>query len=301
MMAIAKGQVSNSGVEFKKYIGVGEVKVIGVNPTKAQIKELMGYEPNEEPVYFGVQEIDGKKYNYARIDFIVKTDAEKTGIDYTGRVTFFLRNQYRQGSQSGKYQVLDLYNNQAWATEADIKAQNTIMYSNGPAKIIGKYRPAYIGEWEFINFIRHFAWIGSAGDTNGFDYANGTWIEKKGQDLKECECSFSVEEIQSMFKGNFSAVRDAIAVQPNNTIKLLFGIKTDNGKEYQDIYTKRVLRSNNSNYSKLQEEIESSKAAGSLSNRTYEFCNLKEYVVTPTDFSNANGADDPLSQTASPW
>jgi hypothetical protein len=308
LFLIAPGNKSTEAVEIKKYIGVGSVSVLAVNPNKAQIKELMGYEPQEEPVYTGVQEVDGKQVNYARVDFIVKVDSEKHGIDYVGRMTYFIRNQYRKGSQSGKYLVLDAYNNSAWATEDTIKNKGQVMYSNGPAKIIGAYRPAYNGEYELTNFIRQYLVIGSAGDTNGFDYINGTWVEKTGDALKECECSFSAEEIQKMFKGDFSAIKDAIALQPNNKVKVLFGVRnTDDGKEYQDIYTATVLRNSATSYSKLQEKVEEVKNNGGLSNRTYEFCELKEYKPTPTDFGSEvnNANNDPFanaaSNDASPW
>ena len=306
MMAVARGQQSTEATEVKKYIGIGSVKVLAVNPTKAQIKELMGYEPQEEPKYVGTQEVDGKQINYARVDFIVQTDEEKTGIKYTGRVTYFIRNQYRRGSQSGKYQVIDNFNNTAWATEDTIKAKEQVMYSNGPAKIIGEYRPAYVGEWALMNFIRQYLVIGSAGETNGYDYINGTWVEKTGDALKDCECSFTVDEIQKMFKGDFSAVKDAIALQPTNKVKVLFGVRTtDEGREYQDIYPDYVLRNSATSYSKLQEKVEDAKANGGLSNRIYEFCDLKEYKVEATDFSNTPETGDPFlnaaNTDATPW
>ena len=306
-MAFSKGQVSTEAAEVKKYVGVGSVSVLAVNPTKAQIKELMGYEPQEEPVYVGEQEIDGKKVNYARVDFIVKVDNDKHGIDYVGRMTYFIRNQYRKGSQSGKYMVLDNYNNSAWATEETIKSNGQVVYSNGPAKLIGKYRPAYVGEYELTNFIRHYLVIGSGGDTNGYNYVNGTWVEKTGDELKDCECSFTPEEIQAMFKGDFSAVKNAIALQPTNKLKVLFGVRTtDDGKEYQDIYTNCVLRNNATSVSKLQEAVEEAKNNGGLSNRYYEFGELKEYKVTATDFNNAAPATEspfeaPAGTDAAPW
>lgn len=303
MMAVAKGNVSAEAAEIKRYIGVGAVNVIGINPTKEEVKKLMGYEPKEEPTYVGTMEIDGKQINFARVDFIVKVAVE--GIDYVGRMSYFVRNQYRKGSQSGKYLVVDAYNNTAWGTEEDIKAGNQIMYSNGPAKIIGKYRPAYNGEWELMNFIRQFLCIGSAGETNGYDYINGSWVEKKGDDLNDCECSFTPEEIQAMFKGNFACVKDAIALQPTNKVKVLFGIRTtDDGKEYQDIYTGYILRNSATSYSKLQEKIEEAKNNGGLANRTYEFCDLKEYKVSASDFNEAPAAEDPFggaAPTSAPW
>ena len=304
-MAIAKGQQSNDNVEVKRYIGVAPVSVLAVNPTKEQIKELMGYEPKEVPVYTGVQEIDGKKVEYARVTFVVRTDAERCGIETTQMLSYFIRNQYQRGSQSGKYRVLDAYNNSAWATEETIKAKEQVMYSNGPAKLIGEYRPAYYGEWEFTNFIRQFICVGSAGETNGFDYINGSWIPKTGDDLKSCECSFTNDEIQKMFKGDFKAVKDAIALQPTNKVKVLFGIRESDGREYQDIYGAYVLRSYTNDYAKLQANVEEAKANGGLNNRIYEFCNIKEYKVTPTDFSKPAGetAETPFGPATqnTPW
>lgn len=299
-MAVAKGNVSVESPEVKKYEGIGAVQIIGINPTKAEIKELMGYEPKEEPVYTGTSEIDGKQVNFARIDFIVKLDAEKTHINDAFRMTYFIRNQYRKGSQSGKYMVIDDFNNTAWGTEEEIKAGTEIQYANGPAKIIGKYRPAYVGEYELMNFIRHFLCIGSAGETNGYDYINGSWVPKTGDALKDCECSFTPDEIQQMFKGNFSCIKDAIALQPSNKIKVLFGIRTNEGREYQDIYTSYVLRNSSSNISALQKRIEESKNAGGLADRIYNyFGEVREYKVEATDFTEAPA--DPFAAPATPW
>lgn len=301
-MAVAKGQISTEAAEIKRYIGIAPCYIVGVNPTKAQIKELMGFEPKEEPVYTGVQEIDGKQINFARITFLIRTDAEKCDIDTTQMMTFFIRNQYRKGSQSGKYQVIDEFGRTAWATEDVIKAKGKIYYKDGAmeANITQNYRPLFVGEEELTNFIKAYLNI-----PNAMDYINGTWIMKTGDALKDCECR--LDEISNYFKGNFKEIKDAIALQPNNKVKVLFGIRTtDDGKEYQDIYTRTVLRNNSTNITALQKEIEDSKNSGGLSNRQYEFCELKEYVVTPTDFSNnAPTNDDPFANAASgndtPW
>lgn len=290
-MAIAKGQASSEAVAIKRYIGVGACKVIGVNPTKAEMKELMGFEPNEEPVYFGKQVIDGKEVDYARISFVIKTVADKcNGIDSTQMVTFFIRNQYRKGATSGKYQVIDEYGRTAWGLEEDVKAKKTIMYSNGPANISNNYRPTFVGEEELTNFIK--VWLNIPNPAN---YVNGAWIMKPATEAVLSECRF--DNIKNFFNGNFKEVTDTVMLQPDNVVKVLFGIRTnDEGREYQDIYPE-VLRSNTTDYSKLQAAIEERKNNGALSNRTYEFCELKEYTVEPTKF------DDPLASTdnSDPW
>ena len=116
-MAVAKGTKSAEAAEIKRFIGIAPCYVVAVNPNKDQIKSLMGYEPKEEPVYTGVQDVDGKQINFARITFVIKTDVEKCGIETTQMMTFFIRNQYRKGSQSGKYQVIDEYGRTAWADD----------------------------------------------------------------------------------------------------------------------------------------------------------------------------------------
>ena len=301
MMAFAKGQVSSEPSEIKKYIGIAPVKVLAVNPNKAKIKELMGYEPENEPVYTGTQEIDGKVINYARIDFIVRTVASScNGIELTQRMTFFIRNQYRKGSQSGKYQVIDEYGRTAWADEATIKAKAKIYYKDGTmeANITQNYRPVFTGEEELTNFIKAYLNI-----PNCMNYINSTWVMKTGEELNDCLCR--LDDIPKYFEGNFTEVKDAIALQPNNKVKVLFGIRTtDEGKEYQDVYTRTVLRNNSTNVIALQAEIEESKNNGGLQNRIYEFGELKEYKPTPTDFGNTTPtAEDPFGDApvTSPW
>lgn len=302
MMAVARGQVSNEPTAISRFIGIAPCYVVAVNPNRDQIKSLMGYEPKEEPAYTGVQDIDGKQVNFARITFVIKTDAEKCGIETTQMMSFFIRNQYRKGSQSGKYQVIDEFGRTAWATEDVIKAKGKIYYKDGAmeANVTQNYRPIYVGEEELTNFIKAYLNI-----PNAMDYVNGSWIMKTGDALKDCECR--LDEIANYFKGNFKEIKDAVALQPNNKVKVLFGIRTtDDGKEYQDVYTRTVLRNSSTNITALQKEIEDSKNSGGLANRTYEFCELKEYKVTPTEFNNdAPASDDPFANAAqagdTPW
>ena len=301
MMAVARGQVSSEPTVVSKFIGIAPCHIVGVNPTKDQIKSLMGYEPKEEPVYTGVQEVDGKQVNFARVTFVIRPDFEKCGIETTQMMSFFIRNQYRKGSQSGKYQVIDEYGRTAWATEDVIKAKGKIYYKDGTmeANISQNYRPLYMGEEELTNFIKAYLNI-----PNAMDYVNGTWVMKTGDALKDCECR--LDEIPNYFKGNFKEIQDAIALQPNNKVKVLFGIRTtDDGKEYQDVYTRTVLRNSSTNIAAIQKEIEDSKNSGGLANRTYEFCDLKEYKVTPTEFNEAPVANDPFANATpvenTPW
>jgi len=285
-MAFGKVAQSTEAVEIKRYVGVAPVKVLAVNPDKATLEKYFNTTLENEPTYTG----DNDGIKYARIDFIIATDAEKCGIDLKSRITFFIRNQYNKGSRSGKYQVIDEYGREAWATDSVIQAKGKIMYKDDTveANITQNYRPAYVGELELTDFLRKFVNIPEV-----MEYVNGTWVMRS--DADKCECRFDDEDIIKLFKNDFTPIKEAIALQPNNKVKALFGIRTDkDGREFQDVYT-TVLKNNSSNYKAIEEEIKDRKNNGGLANRTYEFCELKEYVVVPTSF------EDPLENVKSPW
>ena len=289
MMAIASGKESKEAAEIKRYVGVGTCEVLAVNPTKAEIQKYMGYEPKEEPQYFGTQDVNGTAVPYARIAFILRTIPEKSnGIEFTHILSFFLRNQYIQGSQSGKYQVIDEYGRTAWATKETIDSKSKIMYKDGAmeANISLNYRPAYVGEVAITNFIKAYLNI-----DNVQRYVNGTWVTIENPAEAECR----LDSIPNYFKGNFKEIKDAIALQPNNKVKVLFGVRTTENGDFQDAYTEVILRNSARNLDAFAKSVNERKANGGLSDRYYEICDLKEYTPTPTNLNESTDAP------ANPW
>ena len=97
-MAVASGRKSTEGNAVKRYVGVGSVFVLSVNPNKAELEKLYNTQLENDPEYLGEVEVgeDKHKVQNVRIDFIVKTDAEKCGgIEFITKVAFFLRTVYR--------------------------------------------------------------------------------------------------------------------------------------------------------------------------------------------------------------
>ena len=87
-MAFSKGkESSNGGGSFNRYVGVGSVKVLAVNPNMEEWNNITGGSMTKEPEYTGVTQ-DGIKT--ARITLLVQTDPAKTigGIDAIIPVTF---------------------------------------------------------------------------------------------------------------------------------------------------------------------------------------------------------------------
>ena len=293
-MAFSKGTKSaEEGASLKRYIGVASVKVLGVNPTKSELEGFYKTTIDNEPNYLGEVENDGKKVKTARIDFIVKVaegkykDHNGDDIDLVNRVTFFLRNEYKFNKDKTKVQVIDKYGRTAWATIEEAKAHTIPTYSNGnQARIDSGYRPAFVGEEELTEFVKAYLSIPSV----------EKWSNRQIVGLidnpEEAEARF--EHISDYFNGDFSEIVNISKYQPENKVKVLFGIKTtDTNKKYQDVFTRMFLRNGATDYSKLDGEVKAAQNAGAYPNTVFEVCDLHEYVETPTSFDEAPTADMP--------
>lgn len=296
-LSVGKTGESKEAAEFKRYIGYGSTHVVAVNPKKAELDNLMGYDSQSDPEYIG-SDNNGK---WARVTFIVKTDPEaNNGIEITSRLSFTLYNTPAYSKDNTKVQVIDDYGNSTWATVEDAKAGNKLMSSNGKElKIANKYRMACRGEADLVAFLKTYLCVDDA-----FNYVNGTWTLKDNAD----DYKFALEHISDYFKGDFSEVKDAIALQPNNKIKLLYGVHTtDEGKQYQTIATKDRLILRNSAGSKAferaEKELMNIKQGGGYATTEFKVQELAEYDVqatdlnnTPADTTNTGSEDEDL-----PW
>ena len=297
-MAFAKGQTSSEPIVTPKYIGVAPVSILAVNPNKVTLEKLYNRTFEEEPNYITeTTDATGKEIPSVRINFVVKTDSERTnGIDMTTNVSFFLQKSYQQGSQSGKYKIIDKYGRTAWATKEVIEAKQIPMYTNGPANIDKDYRPCYVGEEELTNFLKNYMNI-----PNVQVYLNGSWVNNPKVNPTDCEAR--LEHIEDYFRGNFKELSDIINYQPNNKVKVLFGIRTSNeGKLYQSVYTQMTLKNSITNYSNLERDLQERKQRGWGSNQEFEVCDLKEYSVVPSNIEATNSVLPNYEDTeVSPW
>lgn len=292
-MAFAVGQESKTSNVISKYIGVGAVNVVAVNPNKSQLKELFNMEIEDEPVYTGTQDQDGKPVEYARLDIVLQTVPElNNGIDVKSRMSMFVRNQFRFNRDRTKVQVIDKYGRTAWVTNDELKTHAIPVYSNGkPANLDPDYRPCYVGEEDITNFFKTFLNIPSP-----MVYKNKTWVPADNLDM--CQARF--DSFPEMFKGNFTEFVNAWKMQQNNSVKVLFGVRTSNdGKQYQTFYTRMFLRSNVSSYDRLEQDLKSTKEAGGLTTSEFQVVPLQEYVVNSTPLENSKpSVDNPFGNPA---
>lgn len=299
-LAIGKTQESKETQEFKKYVGVASSFVVAVNPTKKELENIYGHEIANDPEYV-VDTDNGKE---ARIRFIVKSDPKtNNNIEIINNVMFTLRNTPAYNKDHTKVQVIDKYGNTTWANAEDAKAGKHLLSGNGnELKLDSSYHIACVGEVDLITFLKVYLGVGEA-----FNYVNNSWVKKDNAD----DYLFSLEHIKDYFKGDFSEIKEAIALQPNNKIKLLYGVRTtDDGKQYQTVASRSTMflynNAGSKAYEKLEKELTNAKDNGSYSTTEFKVQELAEYNVEPTDLSSAseNSAADASENSAGsdmPW
>lgn len=296
-LTIGKTSTSKEAAVIKRYVGLGSSFIKMVNPDKKSLDAFMGFESKAEPEYVKDTE-DGKM---AIINFITETDpALCNGIDLKSRITFILRNTPAYNRDKTKVQVIDIYGNSTWANVEDAKEGKKLLSSNGKElRIASKYRMACVGEANLVAFLKDYLCVDDA-----FNYINGSWVLKDNAD----DCVFGLEHIKDYFNGNFSELKDALKLQPNNKVKLLYGVRnTDNG-QYQDIASREGLFLRNSAgdkaLAKLENTLNQAKDNGAYANTIFKVQELQEFNVNATDLSTPQ-SNDPLGSVEAsddnPW
>ena len=305
-MAFGQGQASSEGGSIKRYIGVASVFVLGVNPLKEDLEKFYGRTIESAPDYVGETEVNGTKVPQIRLDFIVKADPEKyldqnnQPLELISKVSLFLSKAYKYNKDNTKVQVKDKYGRFAWVTVEQAKAHEIPVYSNGnPANIDKDYKPAYVGEEELIKFLVAYLNIPSCQK-----YVDGKWVMLEDSKLADCEAA--LEHIEDYFKGDVSELKTIIGYQPNNKVKVLFGVRnTDDNKQYQTVYTRMFLKNGVNDYSKLDKDVKQTQEAGALSSSEFDCTELHEYVVNSTDFGATPSGNDDLpfapAEGTTPW
>ena len=291
-MAFSKGKESIEPVESKRYIGFGVCNIVAINPNKAQLEKIYGRSVEKEPVYIGETEVDGVKVPQVRIDILYKLDSEKyrddkgNPIDTVFRKSYFLTKIKQSNRDNTKFHIMDEYGNTAWATEDEVNNHSVPMYSNGPAGITNNYKVLYRGEENLTNLFKTFLGvttirINNEGQPTKYNNATKSWEVVSTESAEDGLCRF--DNVDDYFKGDFKELNKLLSYQPNNKIKVLFGIKHVDGKSYQDIYDV-VMYPNQTNISKFEKDFNNALSAGAYANTDFKLCSLREYTVESTDF-----------------
>lgn len=295
-MAFGAAKETVDSTPIKRYIGVAPVFVSAVNPTKAELERIYDITLDSEPNYLGESEIEvggvRKSVDQVRLDIVVKTDSDACGVDMKTKISFFLKNAVRYNRDGSKVQMINQYGETTWLTKED--AKNKIIPNNLSWFDGSNMRPAYIGEEELIGFIKTYLNIPNKSYKNK---TTGEIVEIPNK----ADAEARLDSIDKYFKGDFSELKSILSIMPNNKIKVLFGVKsTDDGKQYQAVYTQKFLKPNVTLYTAIESDLEKRKALGSYPNVEFKMCDIQEYIVEATRFEEVKD-DLPSGVDDNPW
>jgi hypothetical protein len=310
-MAI-KANASSQGGEFKRFVGVGSFRVLGVNPTKEEMEKFFGREVQKEPEYLKdkVDENDGNRaYKQLRVSFLVLADKEyedgkpikeNAALPEELKLTanFFIDSRYNYNRDKTKVQVIDKYGRTAWVTIDQCKNHQIPVYSNGPARLDADYRPAFRGEEELTQFILNYL---NVTPIDTYNNNTGQWVTNPHPE----DCEGQLAKIKNYFTGDVSELKEFCTYMPSNHVKLLVGVQTDDqGRQFMSVYTRTSLRNGARSYTRLKDEIDGSQSS-TIKNTVFSndpigvIKEIEEYKENVKETNlNAPAVDDPFAQAA---
>lgn len=212
-------------IDIRKFIGVGSVNIVAINPNNAKLREF-GWsipEDTDEPKYIVTTEKDGKEKTSTRIRFMCKVmDLEEKPII---PVDFWIGNEIMVNRDGDKCKIIDSYVRTAWATKEDVKAHRVPQYKNGPASINSDYKACHRGEEELCSFLFKYLNITPL---QMFDRRSGNFVPSKNPG------KLTIDNWKALCAGDVRELVEYIASEPDNRVKVIFGLRiTEDNKSYQ--------------------------------------------------------------------
>ena len=316
-MAIKANASSQGGEVRKKFVGVGSFRVLGVNPTKAELEKFLGREISKDPEYLKDKKDakdNDKPYKQMRVTFMIQAD-EPNSVPkenkatretnaaltepYKDTISFFIDSRYFVSHKNGvnKVQVVDKYGRFAWVTDEQYKNRQIPIYSNGPAKLDKDYRAAYRGEEDLTKFILNYL---NVTPIDSYNKNTGEWVTNPNPE----DCEGRLDKIKDYFTGDISELKEYCTYIPTNCVKLLVAVQTNSdGTQYNTMYSRMSLRNGSKSYTPFFDSIagnaEYLKDMVFSNDPTGVIENIKEYKenVKETDLKSAP-ANDPFAEAA---
>ena len=224
---------SQEFVDYKKYIGVGSVNILCVNPNNAKLAMYGWNVPDgaDEPKYIVTKERDGRPFTSTKIRLLAQIqDLEDKPIV---PLDFWIGPDVKQNGDGSKAKIIDNYGRTAWGTRDEIKAHKIPQYKNGEANISSDYRLCHRGEEELITFIFKYLNITPL---QVFSKNSNGYVDTKNPG------KFAFDNWQKLCEGNVSELEGYLKLQPQNQVKVIFGVHTtEENKTYQSFINDRFI------------------------------------------------------------
>lgn len=133
----------------------------------------------------------------------------------TDRITFFLSKAMNFNRDRSKVEVINKYGESTYLPIACVEGTEPIP-DNMKWYDTSGMRPTYIGEADLTAFIKAFLNIPSKSYRKGNEVV---FIKN----LADAEAK--LDKIESYFRGDVSELKSVIGLQPNNRVKVMFGVK----------------------------------------------------------------------------
>lgn len=284
-MGFAAGNVSTESTAFSRYSGVAAVKILGVNPDAAKLSKIYNTEIGKEPVYVSKVNIDGKEYDYLRVDFIIKTDpAKSSGINLTSKVSFGITKRARYNRDNTLIQMIDKYGNTAWLPIEEAKSGK---YARPAGSLFTgeDMRPIMPGEEQLTSFMRAYLNIPLSAR-----YVEKQWVAIENPD----KALARFDNLTKYFQEGVKEIDNIVASQPDNLVYVLFGVKTtDENKQYQDVFIDDFGKYNAPAagfIKRLTKKVAEMKAVGKYAKTEFTISELKKFEETATNFGSGDNS-----------
>ena len=217
-------------VEVKKYMGVGSVNILAINPDNATLRKFGWTIPEEaeEPKYVTTNKSGEKS---TRIRFLVQIqDLEEKPII---PMDFWIRPAVMLNKESTKCRLIDGYCRTAWGTKEEVQAHKVPEYANGPARLSPDYKPCHYGEEEIVTFLRRYLVVPPP---EIYNKAKGEYVSNPDSG------KLTIDNWEKLCNGDVRELKEMVALRPENKLKVIFGIKTsDDNKEYQTFLMNKYI------------------------------------------------------------
>lgn len=282
-------------IDVPKYIGVGTIKILAINPNNAKLRTFGWSIPEDakEPEYVTSSTLeDGTIRQNTRIRFMVQLQEpeDKPVIP----MDFWIRPDASFSNDHSKCKVIDNFGRTAWATKDEMKAHAIPQYSTGPASIAAPYTPCYVGQDKIVQFLRAFL-VCTPYETK--EFGSNTWTKSPSPGI------LTIDNWRALCNGQVDEIRSYVADKPDNMLKVIFGVqKTPDNKTYQTFlcettrngagsYLANNARLSDGAYSYATSLINKVKDDGYHDNVEFSAAPVTKYVVTPTNVEPVQGKD----------
>jgi len=196
--------------DFKKKVGLFEARVLAINPTAEEFKDILNIELKEDSKAVEYLSTSDEGKTKLRVDVWLEDVKSKERF----KVSFFLEDKQKENRDGTKKQYINAVGVTSWADDPN---------NLGDWFTARDYRVAFVGEEDLYNFLR--TWLGNL-------------------DYRDAETTLQIDW-KKLMKGNVKDIKEQIGGELATTFVALATIKTvikdEETKEYQGVYNKAFL------------------------------------------------------------